>query len=134
MSVNAKSHGAEEAESRVAGMLDLRVVIVPDGSAWFAQGLEIDYAVQGETLDDAKSKFQSGLAATVNQHQKVFGTIKGVLRVAPQDAWDLMYSALPRSLTYLQLTELQIPKGSDPVLPFRGIQFIESRHGSEATL
>lgn len=134
MSVTATFHGADEAESHVDGILDLRVVIVPDGSAWFAQGLDIDYAVQGETLDDAKSKFQSGLAATVDEHVKAFGTIKGVLRVAPQEAWDLMYAAPARSLRYSRLTERQIPKGSDSVLPFRGIQFIESRHGSESTL
>lgn len=133
MTNTATFHGADEAESHVDGILDLRVVIVPDGSAWFAQGLDIDYAVQGETLDDAKSNFQSGLAATVHEHLTAFGTIKGVLRVAPQEAWDLMYAAPARSLRYSRLTERQIPKGSDSVLPFRGIQFIESRHGSELT-
>ena len=133
MTNTATFHGADEAESHVDGILDLRVVIVPDGSAWFAQGLDIDYAVQGETLDDAKSHFQSGLAATVHEHLTAFGTIKGVLRVAPQEAWDLMYPAPARSLRYSRLTECQIPKGSDSVLPFRGIQFIESRHGLEST-
>ena len=132
MTATTAFHGADEDGSHIVGMLDLRVVIVPDGSAWFAQGLEIDYAVQGETLDDAKSKFQSGLAATVHEHLKVFGTIKGILRVAPQDAWDLMYTAPARLLTYSQLSEHQIPEGGDSALPFSRIQFIESRHGSEA--
>lgn len=133
MAATTAFHGADETGSHIVGMLDLRVVIIPDGTAWFAQGLEIDYAVQGETLEDAKIKFQSGLLSTVHEHLKVFGTIRGILRVAPQEAWDLMYSAPAKSLTFSQVSEHQIPDGGEPILPFRGIQFIESRRGSEAS-
>ena len=42
----------------VVGILNLRVVIVKDEAFWFAQGLEIDYTGQGESVDDVKAKFE----------------------------------------------------------------------------
>src|ERR1039458_1707330 len=61
----------------VVGIGNLRVVIVPDGDFWFAQGLEIDYAVQGASEKDAKKKFEDGLEHTIEEHLKIHGTIEG---------------------------------------------------------
>src|SRR5438128_2478664 len=46
----------------------LRVFILPDGEFWFAKGLEIDYATQGDTLEQAKENFGKGLAETIDLH------------------------------------------------------------------
>jgi len=43
----------------------LRVLIVPDGTAWFAHGLEVDYAVQGDSIEQAIEYFEEGLRETI---------------------------------------------------------------------
>lgn len=127
MANTAALHGADSHGSHVVGMWALHVVIVPDGKFWFAQGLEIDYATQGESLEDAKKKFESGLAATVQEHLNVFGQIKNLLRVAPQDAWDLAFSASASAHEFSPASLHPLPDAGDPLLPFRGIQFIEGQ-------
>lgn len=64
---------------------NLSVLIVPDGAFWFAQGLEINYGAQGDTVEDAQSNFQQGLLATIKQHLRVHGHIEGLLKFAPSD-------------------------------------------------
>ena len=70
----------------------LRVVIVRDGELWFAQGLELDYAAAGNSQEDVKSRFQEGLAATINAHLRTYGSVEKMLKIAPQEAWNLWLS------------------------------------------
>jgi len=63
----------------------IRVVIVPDGAAWFAQGIDIDYASQGATVEEAKTNFEKGLRATIDQHLRVYRHIRGILQLAPPE-------------------------------------------------
>jgi len=63
----------------------IRVVIVPDGPAWFAQGIDIDYASQGATVEEAKTNFEKGLRATIDQHLRVYRHIRGILQLAPPE-------------------------------------------------
>jgi hypothetical protein len=78
----------DQAAQHVVGIGNLRVTITRDGPFWLAQGLEIDYFAQGDSLADAKQNFQDGLAATIRAHLSRFGTIQKVLKVAPQRVWD----------------------------------------------
>lgn len=126
----AALHGSDSHGSHAVGMWALHVVIVPDGKFWFAQGLEIDYATQGETLEDAKQKFESGLAATIHEHLKVYGQLRNLLRVAPQDAWDWAFSASASSHEFSQVSLQQLADAGDFPLPFRGIQFIAGREAA----
>ena len=71
----------------VVGLGNIRVLIVPDGPAWFAQGLEIDYAAQGDSLEEVRREFEEGLSATVEENLRVYGNIKKMLVVAPSDIW-----------------------------------------------
>jgi hypothetical protein len=64
---------------------DIRVVIVPDDESYFAQGLDIDYAAQGETVEQVKANFETGLSATIDKHIQMFGTPRGMFRVAPPE-------------------------------------------------
>lgn len=121
----AALHGSGSHGSHAVGTWALHVVIVPDGKFWFAQGLEIDYATQGESLEDARKKFESGLAATIHEHLKVYGQLKNLLRVAPQDAWDLAFSASASAHAFSPASLQQLPDADDSLLPFRDIQFIE---------
>jgi hypothetical protein len=79
-----------DGEHHVVGIGNLRVVLVPDGDAWFAQGLEIDYAAQGDTVEDAKQQFEDGLVATIEEHLKQHGNIRLLLNVAPNEVWNEM--------------------------------------------
>ena len=66
------SHG-----KTVVGIWNLHVRITREDQQWFAQGFEIDYAACGTSQEDVKKKFQDGMAATIHEHLKLFGTIEG---------------------------------------------------------
>jgi hypothetical protein len=119
----ADKHGKNHA----VVIFNLRVMIVPDGNAWFAQGLEIDYAVQGSSVDDVKKKFENGLAATIHHNIRIFGKIDKILRVAPNEEWlTLWHTAKCEGARYSQVSAHQItPKQS--MLPFEAIEYTEVR-------
>lgn len=92
-------------EHHAVGVWNLHVLIVPDGRFWFAQGLEIDYAVQGDSVADAKMQFEKGLSATIHHHIRIFGDIEKLLRVAPNEVWmDLWKSAKAQHKSYSQIS------------------------------
>lgn len=64
----------------------LRVLITREGGVWFAQGLEIDYAASGTSLEDVKDRFSRGFCMTVQAHLEQFGTIDKLLKFAPSEA------------------------------------------------
>jgi hypothetical protein len=43
----------------------LRAMVLPDGPYWFVHGLEIDYAEQGSSLEEALDYFERGLRETI---------------------------------------------------------------------
>ncbi len=75
------------------GIGNLRVVISVHDGMWFAQGMEIDYAAQGSSDDDVKKAFEDGLAATIEQYLKAFGSLEKLLTPAHADAWQEFYQA-----------------------------------------
>src|SRR5689334_16646461 len=115
-------HGqSPDGTHHVVGIGNLRVVIVPDGESWFAQGLEIDYAVQGTSESDVKKKFEYGLKATVEEHLMIHGTIENLLKVAPPDEWkEFLGDPSGRRKLYSQVTS-HVLQG---VLPFDGIHYL----------
>lgn len=115
-------HGvSHDGSHHIVGIGDLRVVIVPDGNFWFAQGLEIDYAVQGTSEEDAKKKFEYGLEATVNQHLMIHGTIEGLLKVAPPEVWkEFLGDPAGKKKLYSQITSHVLQEQ----LPFDGINYL----------
>lgn len=100
-------------DKHVVGIGNLRVVIVPDEEFWFAQGLEIDYAVQGNSEDDVKKKFEDGLEATIGQHLKIYGNIEKLLQTAPPSVWkEFVGDTGGKRKFYSQLTAHDL--GDDP--------------------
>ena len=89
----AHLEGESNADVHAVLVGSLRVVIIEDEDHWFAQGLEIDYAASGLDMDDVKDRFQQGLAATIHEHLRMYGTVEPLLKVAPQEAWDLLFTA-----------------------------------------
>lgn len=66
---------------------NLRVIVKNDGERWCAQGLEIDYSVDGGSFDDVTNEFAYGLMYTIDENLRVFGHIRNVLKVAPTEVW-----------------------------------------------
>jgi len=89
----------------VIGLGNIRVLLIPDGNGWFAQGLEIDYAAQGDTLHAAKREFEDGLGATVHAHLQRTGDIKTLLNPAPREMWELASDPSVKLRRYSQVTE-----------------------------
>src|ERR1700678_4494935 len=106
----------------LVGFGNIRVIIVPDGAAYFAQGLEIDYAAQGSTVDEVKKNFEVGLEATIQQHLKIYGNIKGILQPAPPDVWQELVPEKTALLNrYWHISEHTI---EDSALPYDGINYL----------
>lgn len=66
---------------------NLRIIVKNDGGRWSAQGLEIDYAIDGGSFDDVTNQFAHGLMLTIDENLRVFGHIRNVLKVAPPEVW-----------------------------------------------
>ncbi len=112
-------HLSIEDGSHVVGIGNLRVMLFNDDGSWFAQGLEIDYFAQGDSMEDARERFESGLCATFSEHLKTHGTIEGALRVAPQEVWQDLY-ANPALRSYSKVS-FHAPQFSNV---FSGIQYL----------
>jgi hypothetical protein len=83
-------HGAKavktdlpDGEHHAVGISKLHVLVVPDGKGWFAQAFEIDYGVQGNSIEEVKKRFEEGLAATIQHNVDIFDTITNILHPNP---------------------------------------------------
>jgi hypothetical protein len=77
----------KEGNHHAVGFWNLHVLIVPDGSRFFAQCQEIDYAAQGDSLEEAQTNFEAGFVATVHHHLEMFGSIGKMLEPIPTAEW-----------------------------------------------
>lgn len=94
-----------ELRHNIVGFGNIRVLLMPDGDGWFAQGLEIDYAAQGGSLSQAKREFEDGLEATIHAHLQKNGHINALLKIAPNEVWDLASDPAIKLRLYSQITE-----------------------------
>lgn len=108
----------------VAGYDSLRVLITKDDGSWIAQGLEIDYAIDGDTIPEVKRRFQVGLAMTIESHLRVNGNIQELLTNAPKDVWDAYYDAKNTLHRYAH-SQVLMRGGAQEHLPFDQILFVE---------
>ena len=103
----------------------LRVVVTQDEGQWFAQGLELDYAAAGTSEEDVKTRFAQGLDATIDEHLQIYGSIEKIVKVAPQDAWDLWLAGDRRyTLDHVSIHNLQESAPAVQELPFSSIAFL----------
>lgn len=112
----------------------LHVMLLPDGQGWFAQGLEIDYAACGATMDEAKDNFVQGLGVTVCEHLVMYGHIKKVLVPASQQAWNEYYESPPEGIKRHKISlkasfeeqhaEQQQIEKVQKAIPFNAIEFL----------
>lgn len=101
----------------------LRVLIEQEDNYWFAQGLEIDYAASGNSLENVKSNFEKGLSGSIEEHLQMYGKLDNFLKVAPQDAWE---PVLKNSSQFSLTVKMLVPKQQAPKLfPFDNIAYLE---------
>lgn len=115
----------DDGSRHLVGIGNLRVVLVEEDGCWFAQGLEIDYASQGGTLEEAKKRFETGLEATIDQNLRVFGSIDRLLRAAPGEVWQELLAGPGNRVRarYSHVSEHVIQ--GRPKFPFAAIQFLQ---------
>lgn len=71
----------------------LRVWLYEEANMWVAQGIDIDYAAAGESLDDVKDRFGRGLIASVEANLDEFGTLEHLCKRAPDDIWRAFFES-----------------------------------------
>lgn len=105
---------------------NLRVMVTNDDGSWFAQALEIDYAAEGETLDEMKARFEQGLHQTIGEHLRVFGGLEHLLQPAPVDAWrDFYAGACDRYRFSRVFAHTDVPTFVLDHFPFKGIDYFK---------
>lgn len=117
-----------EGEDHDVGIGNLRVLIAKDGSAWSAQGLEIDYTAQGNSVEEAKERFADGLRATVREHLRIVGTIEPLLQVAPSEFWREFFDSAPKDerkrFSQVSVHRIETDDTLDS-LPWNRIEYLE---------
>lgn len=125
---------ATDGSKHVVGVKDLHVMLLKDGKGWFAQGIEIDYAAGGESLDEAKKNFEDGLAMTIKEHLARHGTIDKLLTPAPPASWKEFYDspmdakALYSTVQAYEILKRAISEDAARKLPFPfgAVRFIKA--------
>ena len=112
--IHAEVSGGKHHVDHVVGLKNVRVVIVPDEGSWFAQGLDIDYASQGQGPEEAQNNFAQGLRATIDQHLQAYGHIRELLKpVAPQLLSNLVLDSSAQFKRYAQVSAHEVHKALD---------------------
>jgi hypothetical protein len=120
-------HGKAEDGTSIVGIGNLRVVIVEEEETWFAQGLEIDYAVQGKSLEAVKKAFEDGLAATIHENLRIHGSIEALLKPAPPEVWTKMLfgAAVAGKHFKRYYSQISLHQKLQQSLPFAAIDYLE---------
>lgn len=106
----------------------LRVIIVPDGDQWFAQGIDIDFAASGSTIEDVQNRFVQGLCSTLHANMvRNKESMRAFLHPAPNSVIEEVTSKLPRSIHELKFVSVRL-KNDDCFedLPYKQASFIHA--------
>jgi hypothetical protein len=74
-----------KATNHICEIKELRVLIVPEGTQFFAQGIDIDYATCGDSVADVQHRFERGLMMTISANLQRFGTVDRICQKAPAE-------------------------------------------------
>lgn len=119
-------HGKAKDGTNIVGIGNLRVVIIEDEGTWFAQGLEIDYAVQAKSLATVKKAFEDGLAATIHENLRIHGTIEALLKPAPPEVWtEMLFGAAVAGKHIKRYSQISLHQKLQQSLPFNAIDYLE---------
>ncbi len=135
--VHTHPHGATALQvegadgSQVIVCENLRVLITKEDGVWLAQGLEIDYAIDGESVADVKRRFQDGLTLTIQSNLRVYKELKGLLQIAPQEVWD-QWNDAKNTLRRFKHTTIMVTPQRQQELPFDQIVWLDATGDDQA--
>jgi hypothetical protein len=112
--------------SQVVVCENLRVLVTKQDGVWIAQGLEIDYAAEGDTIPQVKQRFEQGLAMTIESHLRVHNNIRKLLSAqAPPELWAEYFDKKNtlRRFVHSQAMMMQLQRH----LPFDRIVWLEDK-------
>jgi hypothetical protein len=66
--------------SEVPHLGTVDIDVQPDGPFWYADGVNVDYGAQGDTIEEAVHNFQEGLEATIKLQLKHLKNPLGLLK------------------------------------------------------
>ena len=67
-------------DTHVLAVWNLRVWVTEEKGQFFAQGLEVDYAAQGSSLEEVMKIFGEGFSRSIDAHIREFGNIAQFLK------------------------------------------------------
>lgn len=70
---------------------EVKVLVLNDDGSWYAQGLDIDHAAEGSSLEDVHAKFLKGFEKTICEHLRMYGNIERMVEPAPVEFWKRFY-------------------------------------------
>jgi len=114
----------QSGEVHGVGIWNLHVLLVRDGKFWVAQGLEIDYVTQGDSIADAKKNFEYGLEATIDLNLRMYENIDGLLVFASNEVLKEAARKKNSIRLYSQETVHELGARSQAALPFDGISYL----------
>ena len=117
----------DDAEMAIVGILNLQVIVAPEGDSWIAQAIELDYVAAGDNPEDAKQRFESGLCETIQENFKIYGHLNNMLesRAPAEHWWDLVKSTGQTRWRYNQVS-LHTFVSPKPFFPFGEIKYLIS--------
>jgi hypothetical protein len=119
-------HGqTDDGLQHIVGLGNLRVVLLEEDGVWFAQSLDIDYAAQGDSIEDVKSRFSRGLFQTVKTHITLYGSIEKLLRPAPAEVWKETMLSGTQFKRYTQVGMHKLSE-EDGGLPYDKIEYLKA--------
>lgn len=131
--MNAQAvHACDCSDRHVVHLGRLRVLICEEDGEWFAQGVELDYAASGGSLDEVQRRFQKGLAATVHLHLSRFQSIERLLKYPPKDVWQRLKPSAAYALDMLTVHDMAEDTGELRELPFDQIVYLRERAARHA--
>jgi len=117
---------AKNGDNHTICINSLRVILSNDGEMWGAQGIDIDYAACGSSIEDAQSRFERGFARTIKLHLKKFGNIDKLLKMAPTSEWQHLIDAKTFNVDVLTNHEINDMDG----LPFKDIAYYQASNAA----
>ena len=112
-------------DNHVVGILNLKVILIQEAGSWFAQGLEIDYAAEGKTLEEVKAAFEKGFCGTIYENLRVYGKLDKFLVPAPVEIWKEMFYDCSDMNAFSQITVHNLAEKVGSLLPFKAIEYIQ---------
>jgi len=114
----------KDGSRHVVGLWNLHVMLIQEGKFWVAQGLEIDYVVQGNSIEEAKSNFEKGLEDTIDLNLKMYKNIEGLLIFAPNEILQEAARNKKATARYSQVSAHDTGVKFQEALPFDGISYL----------